>query len=117
MATESPKQTAFGRTLQLVNGDLAFENGDLAMFEGRDNLLLAMQVMIETPFGSDVFNVNYGFDLFSVMSVPQTVSSSQAVIRLNIVKSLTQDDRVREVKEVVFDDEPRFLSSHQLKTR
>jgi phage baseplate assembly protein W len=109
MATEARKQTAFGRTLQLVNGDLAFENGDFAMIEGRDNLLLAMQVMIETPFGSDVFNINYGFDLFSVMSLPQTVSSAKAVIRLNIVKSLSQDNRVREVKEIVFDDDPRFF--------
>jgi phage baseplate assembly protein W len=109
MATESPRQITFGRSLQLVNGDLAFENGDFAMIEGRDNFLLAMQVMIETPFGSDVFNVNYGFDLFSVMSLPQTVGSAKAVIRLNIVKSLTQDDRVREVKEIVFDDEPRFF--------
>jgi len=109
MATEPPKQTTFGRGLQLVNGDLAFENGDFARIEGRDNLLLAMQVMIETPFGSDVFNVNYGFDLFSIMSIPQTVGATKAVIRLNIVKSLTQDDRVREIKEVVFDDEPRFF--------
>ena len=109
MATESSKQTTFGTTLQLINGDLAFEDGDLAMIEGRENLLLAMQLMIETPFGSDVFNVNYGFDLFSVMSVPQTVGSAKAVIRLNIVKSLSQDNRVREVKEIVFDDEPRFF--------
>ena len=87
MATEPPKQTTFGRGLQLVNGDLAFENGDFARIEGRDNLLLAMQVMIETPFGSDVFNVNYGFDLFSIMSIPQTVGATKAVIRLVTARS------------------------------
>ena len=109
MATDTPRQTTFGRGLQLIDGDLAFEDGELATIEGRDNFLLAMQVMIETPFGSDVFNVNYGFDLFSIMSIPQTVGATKGVIRLNIVKSLTQDDRVREVKEVVFDDEPRYF--------
>jgi phage baseplate assembly protein W len=101
--------SSLGRSLRLTDGDLSFDQGDLAMIVGRDNLLQAMQIMIETPFGSDIFNVNYGFDLLSILSTPQAVGFIKSLIRLNIVKSVSQDNRVRQIKEVVFDDEPRFF--------
>lgn len=101
--------SAFGTSLQLCNGDFLFEQGDLALISGRDNFLQALQVMIETPFGTDLFNVNYGFDILNILQTPQPVSSIKDLIRLNIVKSVSQDIRVREIKEVVFDDEARFF--------
>jgi phage baseplate assembly protein W len=103
------KPTSFGRGLQLAGGDFVFAGNELATIAGRDNFLQGMQVMIETPFGSDIFNVNYGFDIVGILSSPQTVGSMKALVRLNIVKSVSQDDRVREIKEVVFDDEDRFF--------
>lgn len=99
----------FARSLKLVNGDLYFLTGDLAIVEDRDNFLQAMQIMIETPFGTDIFNVNYGFDLLNSISQPKSVRLIKELIRLNIVKSLSIDDRVREIKEVVFDDDPRYF--------
>lgn len=118
---QEKKPSVLGRSLQLSNGDLAFTNRieegdatgavkqDLALLTGRDNFLQAMQVMIETPFGSDIFNVNYGFDLLGILSAPQTVGVIKSLIRLNIVKSLSQDNRVREITDVLFDDEPGFV--------
>jgi len=106
---EKERPSVFGKSLQLVNGDLSFADGDLTTIAGQDNFLQAMQVMIETPFGTDIFNVNYGFDLMSSISQPQSVRLIKELIRLNIVKSLSLDDRVREIKEIVFDDEPRFF--------
>jgi phage baseplate assembly protein W len=113
--------SVLGRSLQVASGDLLFfdradaEDGasavkrDLALLVGRDNFLQSMQLMIETPFGSDIFNVNYGFDLLGILSTAQTVGFIKSLIRLNIVKSLSQDNRVREITEVVFDDESRFV--------
>jgi hypothetical protein len=98
-----------GRSVQLSRGDLSFVGGDLAIIKDRENLLQAMKVMIETPFGTDIFNVNYGFDLLGNMCKPHSVSMIKELIRLNIVKSLSIDGRVREVKEVVFDDDPRYF--------
>ena len=109
MANNSNKPTVFGRSLKLENGDFAFEERDLALVAGRDNFLQAMQVMIETPFGTDVFNVNYGFDILGILSSAQSVRLTKELIRLNIVKSVSQDNRVQQIKEVVFDDEPRFF--------
>jgi hypothetical protein len=112
--------SVLGRSLRVAGGDLLFfdraDEGDagivkrdLALLVGRDNFLQSMQVMIETPFGSDIFNVNYGFDLLGILSTLQTVGFIKSLIRLNIVKSLSQDNRVREITEVVFDDDPRFV--------
>ena len=109
MPTNLNRPTVFGKSLQLTTGDLVLDQGDLEVISGRDNFLQAMQVMIETPFGSDIFNVNYGFDLLSILQSPQPVSQIKDLIRLNIIKSVSQDTRVREIKEVVFDDESRFF--------
>ena len=105
---QNNQPSIFGRSLQLLKGDLSFVENDLAMIEGRGNFMQGMKVMIETPFGTDIFNINYGFDLLNSISQPQTVSVIKQLIRLNIVKSLSFDDRVSQVKEIVFDDEARF---------
>jgi hypothetical protein len=103
------KPSVFGRSLQMKDGDLFFEQGDLVMTVGRDNFLQSLQVMIETPFATDIFNVNYGFDLLSMFESPHSVRLMKELIRLNIVKSVSRDDRIREIKEVVFDDDRRFF--------
>lgn len=100
--------SVLGRSLKLVNGDLHFVDGDLAIISGRDNFMQGIQVMIETPFGTDIFNVNYGFDLINIISQPLRVRLVKELVRMNIVKSISIDDRVQEIKEIVFDDDPRF---------
>jgi 3-deoxy-D-manno-octulosonic-acid transferase len=99
----------FGRGFSLQNGDLTFAAGDLATVEGRDNLLQGLAVMIETPFGSDVFNVSYGFSFLEAVSQVDSIRLVKEFLRLNLVKSLSGDNRIREVKDVVFDDDPRFF--------
>jgi hypothetical protein len=103
------RHSRMGRSLELSNGDLQLVGGDLATVAGQDNFLQAMQVMIETPLGTDIFNVSYGFDLAGIISQPQGLRLTKELIRLNIVKSLSRDDRIREISEVVFDDDPRFF--------
>lgn len=103
------KPSVFGRSLELFEGDLRFDEGDFKGVSGRDNFLQSLQVMIETPFATDIFNVNYGFDLLGIFASPHNVRLAKELIRLNIVKSVSRDDRVREIKEVVFDDESRFF--------
>ncbi|HSF49012.1 MAG TPA: hypothetical protein VLA73_11710, partial [Burkholderiales bacterium] len=102
------KPSVFGRSLELFEGDLRFDEGDFKGVSGRDNFLQSLQVMIETPFATDIFNVTYGFDLLEILKSPHNVRLAKELIRLNIVKSVSRDDRVREIKEVVFDDESRF---------
>ena len=102
-----------GRSFLLEDGDFVFEQGaanlrDFKFVAGRDNLVQGLKVMIETGFGSDAFNVNYGLDVKAIFTTAQTTRSAKDLIRLNLVKSISQDDRVTLIKEVVFDDDPRY---------
>ena len=85
-------------------------NGDLMMISGPNNLLQALGVMIDTPFGSDVFNIQYGFDLTACLSTPQPVPVVKELIRLNIVKTLTSDARIRQIQQIAFDDEAAYYT-------
>jgi hypothetical protein len=103
-----PLQATLGQSLKLSEGDFVLVDGALELVTGRDNFAQALRVIIETPFGSDQVNVNYGLDIAAIFTVANTVRSIKDVIRLNLVKSLSADDRVREINEIVFDDEPDF---------
>lgn len=98
----------FGASIALVDGDFSIVAGDLAPVSGHDNFGQALQVMVGTPFGSDQINVNYGLDIAAIFGAASDVRSVKDVIRLNLVKSLAADDRVREINDIVFDDEPGF---------
>jgi hypothetical protein len=98
----------FGTSLALQAGDLVFQKGDLALISGLENFAQAVGVIVATPFGSDQVNVNYGLDVASIFTLANTVSSIKNVIRLNLAKSLAIDDRLREINEVLFDDEAGF---------
>jgi hypothetical protein len=102
--------SVFGTSIALVDGDFSLVNGGLALVSGRDNFGQALQVIVGTPFGSDQINVNYGLDIAAIFTVANSVRSVKDVIRLNLVKSLSADDRVREISEILFDDEAGFAA-------
>ncbi len=103
--------SSFGRGLLVAGGDLTLIGGDFAPVAGKDNLLQGILAMIATPFGSDIFNVNYGFDTLAILGGQTTLSATKDLIRLNLVKSLSQDNRVREILDVIFDDDPQFIAT------
>src|SRR5947209_7449527 len=58
----------YGRTFTLVNGDLEIAHGadgqrDLTFIVGKEELAQALQVLVGTLQGSDIFNVLFGFDI------------------------------------------------------
>jgi hypothetical protein len=98
----------FGTSIALVDGDFTLVAGDLALISGRDNFVQALHVIVGTPFGSDPININYGLDVEAIFTVANSVRSIKDVIKLNLAKSLGADDRIREITEIVFDDDPDF---------
>jgi hypothetical protein len=100
----------FGTSIALVDGDFSLANGDLATVSGTDNFGQALQVLVATPFGSDRINVAYGLDVAAIFAVAASVSSIKDVIRLNLVKSLSADDRIRQIDNILFDDETGFAA-------
>jgi hypothetical protein len=103
-----PTPTLLGRSLQLADGDLPITNGDFSVIAGQLNFLQGMLVMIDTPFGSDIFNVNYGFDIIAALSSANPPQIIKEFIKLNLVKSITSDNRVRDISDFAFDDETHF---------
>ena len=98
----------FGTSIALVDGDFILATGDFAAVSGYENFGQSLRVIVGTSFGSDQVNVNYGLDVAAIFTAANSVASVKDVIRLNLARSLAADDRVREINEIVFDDEPGF---------
>ena len=90
-----------GFGLRLSDGDLVVEEGALATVEGLPNLVQALTLRMLTPFGTDVFNTTYGFDAAAIFGQPVAARTVADLIRLNLVRTLATDARVREVDDVV----------------
>jgi hypothetical protein len=106
MADEAP--SILGRSLRVDDGDLAIVNHDLQVVADDDNFAQSAAMIIDTPFATDVFNVNYGFAFLDAVSKPREVRHVKELLRMNLVQSFSRDDRVRDVVDVIFDDDPRY---------
>jgi len=102
MTTPEP----FGRALLVDDGDLVLEGGKLVEVAGIANLVQALSLRILTPIGSDRFNTNYGLDVGQAFTEPNSFRVVRELLKLNLVRTLTADPRVGEVRRVTFDDDP-----------
>ncbi len=75
---------------------------------GPANLIQAIELRVFTPFGSDIFNTGYGTDFAQIFTQPGGLRATKDLITLNLVRTIASDPRVRDVREVVFEDDPRF---------
>ena len=117
-ATYTPADP-YGRTLLLTGGDLVVAPGpdgtpDLATIVGQDELAQGLQVLIGTTQGTDIFNVAFGFDLVKTLALPRTASQTRDLVRMGVVKALSQEPRIRQIlgdrvrrREGVLDHPPR----------
>jgi hypothetical protein len=102
----------FGNSLFLDEGDIVLENGDLKPIMGKANLGQALVLRVLTPFGSDIFNINYGLDMTEAFTRPLGLHMVKEFIKLNLVRTLGTDPRVREIRDILFEDDPRYLDQH-----
>ncbi|MEO5878204.1 MAG: hypothetical protein ABIS86_03820 [Streptosporangiaceae bacterium] len=100
----------FGRGLLLDDGDLVLTEGRLREVEGEANLSQALTLRVLTPFGSDPFNTGYGLDIAAAFTQANSVSVVKQLLQLNLVRTLGTDPRVRDIREVVFDDDPNLAA-------
>jgi hypothetical protein len=101
-----------GHSLRLVDGDLAFAGRGLAEVHGRDNLVQALVLRILTPLGSDPFATTYGLDVRHALTEPVATHVVKELIKLNLVRTLSTDPRVREVRDIVFPDDPANVAAN-----
>jgi hypothetical protein len=121
MANQLTAQAAldpFGRTLFLDDrGDLVFDRNDeglldLRLSDGVANLAQGLWISVDTPLGTDIFNQLFGFDVLGILRAGYPLAMTKQLIRLHLVRTITGDDRVLRIDELVFDDEPRATELH-----
>jgi hypothetical protein len=94
-----------GHSLRLDDGDLVFDGDTLAAVSGKENLVQALVLRVQTPLGNDAFDGRYGLDVRQIFTQGTGARVVRELIRLNLVRTLGTDARVREVRDVVFPDE------------
>lgn len=113
-AAVSPDEV-FLTDLQLLQGGLQFENGDLAVLSGRPNLRQALSNRITTNHGELVFHGTYGANLGRLIGalagpvramiaqkyVQDALAQETRVKTTSKVTATTQGDRLEIVAEVV----------------
>lgn len=90
-----------GRDLVITNGP----NGiDLGRIAGVDNLNQALTVALTTLLGSDIFNIQFGFDGLNALAEESNPILQRERIRVGIIQVLQKEPRVRQVLDVKFED-------------
>jgi phage baseplate assembly protein W len=112
-----PPSDPYGITLTLTCGDLPLVRGvdgwvDLGLILGKDELAQGLQVLVGTTLGSDLFNQVFGFDLVNAIAQPKALRDVRELVKLYVVKALSQEPRIRQIQALAFVDEPAYLTIH-----
>jgi len=107
---------SLGLSLQMRAGDLVFDiaSGDLDLVVEQAALSQALELAIETQIGTDRLNVNFGFDRLSVGAYAYGIHTRKEYVKMQLVRCVTADRRVRDVREIFFEDDPRFFELRQV---
>jgi len=97
---------SFGTSLLVDDGDLVIQGGSLVEVHGLPNLIQGLTLRVFTPFGTDIFSPTYGFDLSAIFGGSMNTRARQDLISLNLVRTMTGDRRVREVRDIQFRPAP-----------
>jgi hypothetical protein len=102
---------SLGRSLKLDQGDLVLDaaTGDLALVEQQDALSQALVLAIQTQVGSDRINAGFGFDRLAVGAYAYDLDTRKQYVKMQLVKTVSAEQRVRDVREVFFQDDQRFF--------
>ncbi|MFF3877190.1 hypothetical protein [Streptomyces sp. NPDC001978] len=104
----------FGSSFRLTDGDLVLSaggpKGEPELVHGMTNLQQALSLRLLTPYGSDQVNSTYGLDARRALTGDHGRRMVKELIRLEVVRTLATDPRVREVTSVLFDDAAGFVA-------
>lgn len=90
-----------GRDLRLEKGPSGL---DLARTDGIDNLNQSLAIALTTLLGSDIFNVDFGFDgLRALVEETHPVMTAER-IRIAVIQTVRKDPRIRRIIDVQLAD-------------
>jgi hypothetical protein len=102
---------SLGSSLKLDAGDLVFDDqaGDLAMVTDTGALSQALVLSLQTQLGSDRINAGFGFDRAAVGAYAYGIHTQKEYVKMQLVCCVGLDRRVKDVREVFFQDDPRYF--------
>ncbi|WP_327319626.1 hypothetical protein [Streptomyces sp. NBC_01235] len=113
LSGDVPREGApsLGRSLALDDGDLVLDgrSHDLALVVDADALSQALELGVATQTGSDRLNTRFGFDRLAISAYAHDLPTRKEFLTMELVRCLSSDLRVTDVREVFFDDDPRYL--------
>jgi len=65
-----------------------------------------------TPLGTDPFTTTYGLDVKSTFTQPVATHIVKELVKLNLVRTLSTDPRVSEIRDIVFPDDPEVIAAN-----
>ncbi|MEY9097063.1 DUF2634 domain-containing protein [Paenibacillus sp. RC84] len=93
-------------SLKLQDGDLVFENGELVMIEGPEELRQCVEINLSTNKGEWFLNPNAGIRFSRFLGK----NPSEEAMRDEIRKGLLQDTRIKTVDDISFEyDRPNRM--------
>ena len=106
-------QPSLGHSLRLDDGDLVFDEQthDLAEVTELDALSQALRLSINTQLGTDRLNVQFGFDRLAIGAYAYNLTTRKEYVKMQLVRCVGLDARVRDVREVFFSDDPRAFDA------
>lgn len=113
-ASVSPEEV-FLTDISLSNGKFQFNNGDIALVSGRENLKQAISNRLGTDHGDLVYHGTYGANLGRLVGalngpsremvassyVEEALGDENRIQAINSIKAISQGDRLNIVGEVV----------------
>ena len=94
------------RAPKIVDGDLVFENGDVVMVEGDEELAQSLQTVFQTNKGEWFLNENHGLDRSPFL----TKKFDEAMATDAIAEATVQEERVQRIENISFKREVRSLT-------
>ena len=97
------------KTFDLINGDLAFADGDFVMAEGSEEFAQCLEIMLSTYLDEWFLNRDFGVNYHLLLEKPDDEE-----IAAEIARVLGQEERVNEILSIriVRDKKKRSLSVH-----
>ncbi|NNV04648.1 DUF2634 domain-containing protein [Brevibacillus sp. MCWH] len=94
------------RAPKIVDGDLVFENGDVVMVDGDEELAQSLQSVFQTNKGEWFLNSEHGLD-----RSPLLVKKFDEALAIDAISEATaQEERIQRIENVYFRREGRSLT-------
>ena len=78
---------------------------DFDFVEGLENLAQVLRITLTTPLGSDIFNIQFGFDGLNALAEESDPILTRERVRVSIIRLLQREPRIRRIIDVQFDGE------------